>query len=288
MEAAVFPGEEVGELCLADEFGAVEGVEEAGAEEVSEWCEFFRWHAVEAAFFIEEAVGSEDVEVRMEDEVVAKGVQGGSGGEAAFGQIQAGAEVIAQAVGGGLEEVSEESAALAEDAAQDFGDGEDELAVGDGVADVGGDPFGGLAGAALVAGGADVAGFAGEGEEALVAAVGTVVAGEAGGEVATAVVSLDGGDGLRAEGSHGGAVMALVAGEEVIPGGVDDLPEGGGAGAAGLVDGRHNCSEEQLWRRKVSSGRCYGTMHRLHPVGTLVAKCLGEKRGRQTLLPPTS
>jgi hypothetical protein len=138
MEAAVFPGEEVGELCLADEFGAVEGVEEAGAEEVSEWCEFFRWHAVEAAFFIEEAVGSEDVEVRMEDEVVAKGVQGGSGGEAAFGQIQAGAEVVAQAIGGGLEEVGEESAALAEDAAENFGNRKNELAVRDGVGEVGG------------------------------------------------------------------------------------------------------------------------------------------------------
>jgi hypothetical protein len=206
---------------------------------------------VEAAFFIKEAVGGEDVEVGMEDEVVAKGVQGGGGGEAAFGQIEAGAEVVAQAVGGGLEEVGEEATALAEDAAQDFGDGEDELAVRDGVADAGGDPFGSLAGAALVAGGADVAGFAGEGEEALVAAVGAVVAGEAGGEVAAAVVGLDGGDGFRAEGTHGGAVVFLVTGEEVIPCGVDNLPKWGGAGAAGLVDGRHNCSLEQLWRRNV-------------------------------------
>ncbi len=85
MEAAVFPGEEVGELCLADEFGAVQGVEEAGAEQLGEWGEVLYWHAVEAAFFIKEAVGGEDVEVGMEDEVVAKGVEGGCGGEAAFG-----------------------------------------------------------------------------------------------------------------------------------------------------------------------------------------------------------
>jgi hypothetical protein len=39
VEAAVFPGEEVGELGLADEFGAVQGVEEAGAEEFGEGCE---------------------------------------------------------------------------------------------------------------------------------------------------------------------------------------------------------------------------------------------------------
>ncbi len=164
--------------------------------------------------------------------------------------------MVAQAVGGGLEEVGEEAAAFAEDAAQDFGDGEDELAVRDGVADVSGDPFGGLAGAALVAGGADVAGFAGEGEEALVTAVGAVVAGESGGEVATAVVGLDGGDGFRAEGTHGRAVVALVTGEEVIPGGVDDLPEGGGAGTAGLVDGGHRTVlKNSSCLRKVSRAR---------------------------------
>lgn len=36
VEAAVLPGEEVGELGLADELGAVEGVEEAGTEEFGE------------------------------------------------------------------------------------------------------------------------------------------------------------------------------------------------------------------------------------------------------------
>ena len=59
--------------------------------------------------------------------------------------------------GGGFEEEVEEIAAFAEDAAEDFGDGEDELAVRDFVADGGGDPIGGLPDAALVAGGAEVA-----------------------------------------------------------------------------------------------------------------------------------
>jgi hypothetical protein len=58
----------------------------------------------------------------------------------------------------------------------------DELAVGDIVADGGGDPVAGGADAALMAGGAEVAALAGEGEEALVAAVGALEAGEAGGE----------------------------------------------------------------------------------------------------------
>jgi len=58
-------------------------------------------------------------------------------------------------------------------------DGEDELAVRDFVAYGGGDPIGGLADTALVVGGAEVAAFAGEGEEAFVAAVGAVEAEEA-------------------------------------------------------------------------------------------------------------
>ena len=83
--------------------------------------------------------------------------------------------------GGGFEEEMQEIAAFAEDTAEDFGDGEDELAVRDFVADGGGDPIGGLADAALVAGRAEVAAFAGEGEEALVAAIGAMEAEEAGG-----------------------------------------------------------------------------------------------------------
>jgi hypothetical protein len=37
---------------------------------------------------------------------------------------------------------------------------------------------------------------------------------------------------------------------------VDELPEGRGAGSAWLVDGRHNCSKEQLcrWRGKTFQG----------------------------------
>jgi hypothetical protein len=73
-----------------------------------------------------------------------------------------------------VEEVGEEVAALAKNAAQDAGDGEDELAVRDFVADGGGDPVADGADAALVAGRAEVAALAGEGEESLVAAIGAL------------------------------------------------------------------------------------------------------------------
>ena len=46
-----------------------------------------------------------------------------------------------------------------------------------------------------------------------------------------------------AERSEGFAVVFFVTSEEVVPAVVNELPEGGGAGTAGLVDGRHKkCS----------------------------------------------
>ena len=53
-----------------------------------------------------------------------------------------------------------------------------------------------------------------------------VKAGEAGGEVAAAEEGADAGDGIGAQRSHGAAVVLFVGGEEVVPGVVDDLPEG--------------------------------------------------------------
>lgn len=50
------------------------------AEEFDGGVEVFGGHAVEMAVGGEEAVGSEDVEVRVEDQVIAEGVNGGDGG----------------------------------------------------------------------------------------------------------------------------------------------------------------------------------------------------------------
>ncbi|MFT6577075.1 MAG: hypothetical protein ACJA16_005288 [Akkermansiaceae bacterium] len=134
-------------------------------------------------------------------------------------------------------------AAFAEDTAQDTGDGEDELTVGDFVADGGGDPVTGGADAALMAGGAAVAALAGEGEKAFVAKIRALEAGETGGEVATAEKGLDGGDGGGRERAEGFAVVFFVVGKEVVPTVVNDLPKGRGAGASRLVDGWHKeCS----------------------------------------------
>jgi hypothetical protein len=125
----------------------------------------------------------------------------------------------------------------------DFGNGEDKLAVRDFVANGGGDPVAGGADAALVTGGTKVAAFAGEGEEAFVAAVGALESGEAGSEVTATEEGLDGGVGGGVERAEIVAVFAFVVGKEVVPAVVDELPEGRSAGAAGLVGDRHKvCS----------------------------------------------
>ena len=108
------------------------------------------------------------------------------------------------------------------------------------VADRAGDPFAGLADAALVAGRAEVTGLSSEGEELFVPAIWAMEAGEAGGKVATAHERADGGDGIRAQRSHGASMVLFVAVKEITPNLVDDLPERRGAGAPGVVDNRHN------------------------------------------------
>ncbi len=203
IEARVFPGEEVGELAGTDEFGIAQGVEEAVAEEFDGGSEVFGGHAVEAAVGGEESICGENVEMGVEDEVIAEGVDSGDGGEFSIREIEADAERIAERGGGGMEEVGEEVAAFAKDAAQDLGDGEDELTVGYFVADAGGDPVADGAGAALVTGGAEVAALAGEGEQSFVATVRALEAGEAGSEVAATEEGLHGGDGGGAKGAEG-------------------------------------------------------------------------------------
>ncbi len=142
-----------------------------------------------------------------------------------------------------MEEAGEELASFAEDAAEDLGDGKDELAVGHFVADGGGDPVAGGADTALMAGRAEVAALAGEGEEVFVAAIGALESGEAGGEVATAEEGFNGGGGGGVERAEILAVPFFVVGEEFVPAVVHELPKGRGAGTAGLVDGRHKeCS----------------------------------------------
>ena len=239
----MFPGEEVVELGGADELGLAQGVEEAVAEEIGDRSGAFGGHAVEAPGLVEESVGGQYVQMRVEYPVVAEAVDCRNCRDAPVWQVEAGAEGVAEGFGGGVEEDREQLAALAEDAAEHARHGEHELAVGYLAADVVGDPVAGGQGATLVAGGAEIATFASEGHELFVAAVGALQAGEALGQVTAAQEGLDDRHGGGVERAVGAAMAGFVVGEEVGPAVVDGLPEGRGAGAAGLVNGRHRrCS----------------------------------------------
>jgi hypothetical protein len=98
-----------------------------------------------------------------------------------------------------LEQKRKQLATFAKDAAQQFGNGENHLSMRDLMAYRSGDPFAGGSHASLVARGTEVAGFAGEGEQPLMAAIGAFEARESRGKIAAAEEGFDGGDGGRFE-----------------------------------------------------------------------------------------
>jgi hypothetical protein len=117
----------------------------------------------------------------------------------------------------------EELAALAEDAAEGFRHRKHELAVRHLEAEESGDPVAGLADFALMAARAEVARLAGEGEEARVAAVGTLEPRESGGEVSAAVELANDVNGVVSQRAVNWAVAFLVTGFEAGPAVMDDL-----------------------------------------------------------------
>jgi hypothetical protein len=141
----------------------------------------------------------------------------------------------------------EELAALAEDAAEGFGHRKHELAVRHLEAEDAGDPVTGGADFALMTTRAEVPRLAGEGEEALVSAVGALQPSESGGEVAAAVELAYDIHRVLAKRTVDGAVAFFVPGHEVRPAVMDDLPKRRGAGTSRAVDRWHdNCVKEQL------------------------------------------
>ena len=240
VEAAVFPGVEDldalrgQELLLdqeADDFGAEEffqGFERGFREgvkggagrrlEAGGW----RWWG----WWGEEAVGDEGVEVGMEIEVFAEGVEGHDDAGDALGAGQGGAEVFLEAFMGEGAEALEEVAVALEIGAEHFGDGQDVVAVGHGGEDLVEDEAGGGLDVFLVAGGTEPAAFAGEGEQILVLAVVAANAGKAALEVAALEEFVDdlGDDG--AEGAEAGLVILGIGLLECVIMMVGTLPEG--------------------------------------------------------------
>jgi len=119
----------------------------------------------------------------------------------------------------------EELAPLAEDAAQGLGHRKDELPVRQLKAEDAGDPVAGLTDFPLMTARAEVAGFAGEGEGALMPAIGALEPGEVCGKVTATVELTHDGYGDVAEWTVDGAVAGFVAGFEIGPVVMDELPQ---------------------------------------------------------------
>lgn len=233
------PGKELAELPLADEFFPTQQGEETVAEEFGKRFESLNRQDVEAPLSVHQPRGGEDVEVGMKIEIVPESLHGGDGGELAIGQLESGLHPITEALNGGAEEMIKELSSLSEDAAEGFRHRKYELPVRHLKAEDAGDPVAGRADFALMTARAKMPRLAGKGEEALVAAVGTLEPGESGGEVAAAVELADDVNGVASQGAVNGAVAMFVSGDKIGPAMVDDLPEGRGARTARAVDGGH-------------------------------------------------
>ena len=162
MKTAVVPAQKLAHLFLADEFFPAQGGQEPVAEEFFQRLDAFHGHFVEPACGIDQPGSGQHVKMRMKYEVIAEALNPGNGSQFALGECEAKAKPVAQAGDGLAEEQGEQLAALAEDAAQRPGHGKDELAVGHVEAELVSDPVPGLFDLALVTGGAEPPGLAGE------------------------------------------------------------------------------------------------------------------------------
>ena len=172
-----------------------------------------------------QAVSDEHVEMGVEDEVIAKSMNGGDGADFAYGKIELEAKGFGQGIDCALEQKRKQLATFAKDTAQHFGNGENHLSMRDLMTYRSRDPVAGGSHAALVAGGAEVASFAGEGEQPLMAAIGAFEARESGGKIAAAEEGFDGGDGGRFERAEYRAVCFFVTSDKGTPAMIDKLPE---------------------------------------------------------------
>ena len=183
-ETGMFPAKQIAQLALADEFLFAQQGQEAMAEDFTEWADVTLGQPMKGPVRGKQTIGYEHMKMGMKDEVVSEGVDGGDGAKFALGQIELRPKDVSEGLDGTMEEQAHQPPALAKDAAQHFGNGENHLSVRHLVTDVGSDPLAGGSHASLMARGAEVAGLAGEGEQALVAAVGAFEAGESGGKIA--------------------------------------------------------------------------------------------------------
>jgi len=88
MKSGMFPTEQIAQFVRADEFLFPEDGEEAMAKQLGHRADGSLRQAVKAPVGCKQAVGDEHVEMGMEDEVIAKSVDGGDGPEFALGKSE--------------------------------------------------------------------------------------------------------------------------------------------------------------------------------------------------------
>ena len=131
VKSGMFPTEQITQFVRTDEFLFPEDGEEAMAKQLGHRADGSLRQAVKAPVGGKQAVADEHVEMGMEDEVIAKSMNGGDGSEFAIGKTELEAKGFGQRIDRTLEQKREQLATFAKDAAQHFGNGENHLPMRD-------------------------------------------------------------------------------------------------------------------------------------------------------------
>jgi hypothetical protein len=175
------------------------------------------------------------MDVGVEVEIFTEGVEGQEEGGSAPRKSQGGAEKLGQRLLRDGTEAPEEVSIAAEEGAQHFGQGEDDVPVGDRQEDVVHQVGGGLENLALMAGGTEPASLAGEGDQIFVRAM---VAADAGKAVFKNAALEELAEDLGDDGTQGaetGFVEFGIAAHEGVMVALDALPYRGFSWVAGPV-----------------------------------------------------
>lgn len=183
----------------------------------------------------EQAIGYEGVHVGMEVEVFAEGVERHDDAGDAFGAVQGGAEVLGEALMREGAKAFQEAAVALEVRAEHARDGQDVVPVRHGSQYMVEDEPGGGLDVFLVAGGAEPAALAGEGQQIFVFAMVAANAGEAARQVAAIEILVDHFRNDGAQQAVTGLVLFGVDLFEVVVVAVCTLPEGRHFGISGAI-----------------------------------------------------
>jgi hypothetical protein len=198
-KAAVSPAREFGDLPVGQGPGVAQATQDRVTPEFGKYQPAAGRHEVKIAVGGKHAGGGQHMDVGVPEEEVPKSLHGDDETRLAFDLAGALAEPGGDRRVSGAVEFAEQGTLEFERVSDQPGDSEHEVPVGHRGADRVGDEGALDKRAALVAGGAEAALLAREGEEEFVAAIGAVEAGEAGVEVAAVEEGCDGGGDLGGE-----------------------------------------------------------------------------------------